>query len=47
MFEQMDDPKLSLSGPKTLREWLIEKAISVAVAAIMIGLVIYVLMAVE
>jgi len=44
MFEQVDDPKLSLSGPKTLRGWLLEKAISVA---IMIGVVIYVLMAVE
>jgi hypothetical protein len=47
MFEQMDDPRLTLSGPKTLKEWLIEKAISVVVAAAMIGLIIYVLMAVE
>jgi len=47
MFEQMDDPKFSLSGPKTLREWLIEKTISVAVAALMIGVLIFVLMVVE
>jgi len=47
MFEQMDDPKLTLSGPKTMKAWLIEKAISVAVAAAMIGLIIYALMVVE
>jgi hypothetical protein len=47
MFEQMDDPKLTLSGPKTLKEWLIEKSISVVVAAAMIGLIMYALMAVE
>ena len=47
MFEQMDDPKLTLSGPKTLKEWLVEKAISVAVAAVMIGLIMYALMVVE
>jgi len=47
MFEQMDDPKLTLSGPKTLKEWLVEKAISVVVAAAMIGLIMYALMAVE
>ena len=34
MFEQMDDPKLTLSGPKTLKEWLVEKAENLAVSAI-------------
>jgi hypothetical protein len=47
MFEQMDDPKVTLSGPKTMKEWLVEKAISVVVAAAMIGLIMYALMVVE
>jgi|RhiMetdeSRZDD1v2_1073273.scaffolds.fasta_scaffold114054_4 hypothetical protein len=46
MFEQMDDPKVT-SGPKTMKEWLVEKAISVVVAAAMIGLIMYALMVVE
>jgi hypothetical protein len=47
MFEQMDDPKLKLSGRKTLTEWLLEKTINFVVAAMMIGLVMYALMVVE
>jgi|SoimicmetaTmtHMC_FD_contig_21_13917190_length_237_multi_2_in_0_out_0_1 hypothetical protein len=45
MFEQIDDPKLA--GTKTLREWIVEVTISVVVAAAMIGIIVYVLMAVE
>ena len=44
MFEQIDDPEVT--GKKTLKEKLVEAAIIVAVASVVIGVMVYALHAV-
>jgi hypothetical protein len=45
MFEQMDDPEIA--GKKTWKERLAEGTIILAVAAVVIGMLVYVLTAVD
>ena len=45
MFEQLDDPKLA--GRKTWKERLLEGTVILLVAGIVIGVLIYALVAIE